>query len=72
MTAPDPLLPPPGARATRYERLRDRVLHAADWGRAIGWLAPLVVTALAAVLRLVNVGHPHQLAFDETVKAQTG
>jgi dolichyl-phosphate-mannose--protein O-mannosyl transferase len=25
-----------------------------------------VVTAIAAVLRLINIGHPHQLAFDET------
>lgn len=66
MTAPEPLLPLPEERLTRYERLRDRVLHAPDWGRAIGWLAPLLVTALAAVLRLANVGHPHQLAFDET------
>lgn len=66
MTAPEPLLPPPAERLTRYERLRDRVTNAPDWNRAIAWLAPLVVTALAAVLRLVNVGHPHQLAFDET------
>ncbi|WP_249521333.1 phospholipid carrier-dependent glycosyltransferase [Microbacterium sp. ER1] len=66
MTAPEPLLPLPEERLTRYERLRDRVLQAPDWGRAIGWLAPLLVTALAAVLRLANVGHPHQLAFDET------
>lgn len=30
------------------------------------WLAPTIVTVLAAVLRLVNLGHPHELAFDET------
>ncbi|EQM76529.1 dolichyl-phosphate-mannose--protein mannosyltransferase [Microbacterium maritypicum] len=66
MTAPVPLLPAPDERLTRYGRLRDRLLNAPDWGRAIRWLAPLVITAIAALLRLINVAHPHQLAFDET------
>ncbi|WP_226921608.1 dolichyl-phosphate-mannose--protein mannosyltransferase [Georgenia subflava] len=34
--------------------------------RLWGWLGPLVVTALAAVLRLVNLNHPSRLIFDET------
>ncbi len=66
MTVPAPLLPALAERTTRYGRLRDRVLLDPDWGRMVRWFAPLVVTLLAAVLRLVNVGHPHQLAFDET------
>lgn len=66
MTAPVPLLPAPEHRLTRYGQLRDRLLQSPDWGRAIRWLAPLIVTAVAAVLRLINLGHPHQLAFDET------
>ena len=66
MTAPVPLLPAPEERLTRYGQLRDRVLLDPDWRRSVRWLAPLVVTAIAAVLRLINVGHPHQLAFDET------
>lgn len=66
MTAPVPLLPAPKERLTRYGRLRDRVLLDPDWRRSLRWLAPLVVTAIAAVLRLINIGHPHQLAFDET------
>jgi dolichyl-phosphate-mannose-protein mannosyltransferase len=66
VTAPVPLLPAPEERLTRYGQLRDRLLRDPDWGRAIRWLAPLVITAIAAVLRLVNVAHPHQLAFDET------
>ncbi|MDX2399681.1 dolichyl-phosphate-mannose--protein mannosyltransferase [Microbacterium algeriense] len=66
MTAPVPLLPAPEERLTRYGRLRDRLLRDPDWARAIRWLAPLVVTALAAVLRLANLAHPAQLAFDET------
>ena len=57
MTAPVPLLPAPEERLTRYGRLRDRVLHAPDWGRAIRWLAPLVITALAALLRLAVLLH---------------
>lgn len=66
MIEPVPLLPPPEDRLTRYGRLRDRILLDPDWGRMLRWFAPLVVTALAAVLRLINLGHPHQLAFDET------
>jgi dolichyl-phosphate-mannose-protein mannosyltransferase len=66
VTAPVPLLPAPEERLTRYGQLRDRLLRDPGWGRAIRWLAPLVITAIAAVLRLVNVAHPHQLAFDET------
>ncbi|MFT4158036.1 MAG: phospholipid carrier-dependent glycosyltransferase [Microbacterium sp.] len=61
-----PLLPPPDERLTRYGQLRDGILRSPDWGRTIGWFAPLIVTMLAAVLRLVNLGHPHELAFDET------
>ncbi|WP_426181579.1 dolichyl-phosphate-mannose--protein mannosyltransferase [Microbacterium sp. TWP3-1-2b2] len=66
MTAPVPLLPPPEERLTRWGRLRDRMLLDPDWHRIIRWLAPLVITALAAVLRLTNLAHPHVLAFDET------
>jgi dolichyl-phosphate-mannose--protein O-mannosyl transferase len=66
VTAPVPLLPAPEERSTRYGQLRDRLLRDPDWGRAIRWLAPLVITAIAALLRLINVAHPHQLAFDET------
>lgn len=66
MTAPVPLLPPLEQRPTRYGRLRDRFLNDPDTGRMMRWLAPLVVTALAAVLRLTNLGRPYELAFDET------
>lgn len=66
MTAPLPLFPPPAERLTRWGRLRDQLLLDPDWHRVIRWLAPLVVTALAAVLRLANLAHPNVLAFDET------
>ena len=53
-------------RPTRWGRLRDSVLDDPARRRRAAWLAPLLVTLLAAVLRLVNLGHPHALAFDET------
>ncbi|MDI3330385.1 MAG: phospholipid carrier-dependent glycosyltransferase [Micrococcus sp.] len=31
-----------------------------------GWIVPLAVTLVAAVLRLARLDHPHQLIFDET------
>lgn len=66
MSVPAPLLPPPAERLTAWGRLRDRVLLDVEWSRVLGWLVPLVLTALAAVLRLANLAHPHALAFDET------
>jgi len=39
------------------------VLATSRWVR---WVAPLAVIALAAVLRLWNLGSPHELVFDET------
>ncbi|MGO2932113.1 dolichyl-phosphate-mannose--protein mannosyltransferase [Microbacterium sp.] len=66
MSAPAPLLPPPEERLTLWGRLRDRLLLDPEWHRVIRWLAPLVITALAAVLRLANLATPQTLAFDET------
>lgn len=66
MTAPVPLLPPPADRLTRWEQLRDRLMHDPEWRGVIRWLAPLVITAIAAVTRLSNLAHPNVLAFDET------
>ena len=34
--------------------------------RLWGWLGPLLVTALAGVMRFWRLGQPHQLVFDET------
>jgi len=66
VTAPLPLLPPSEERSTRFGQLYERMLSDARSNRMLRWLAPLLVTVLAAALRLVNLGHPHQLAFDET------
>lgn len=59
-----PLLPP--ARASAYDRWRERVAVEPRLQRLYGWLAPLVVTLLGGILRFWNLGHPHVLVFDET------
>lgn len=38
--------------------------------KAIGWLAPLGLTVLALVLRLIHLGDPRRFAFDETYYAK--
>ena len=38
--------------------------------RWIGWLVTLVITALSFVIRLVNLGHPDKIMFDETYYAK--
>ena len=62
-TAP-PLVPT--QRPSFYDRWRARVHGEPRLQRLYGWLAPLLITLLAAVLRLWNLGHPHTLVFDET------
>ena len=68
MTTTDALLPPqPSAeRPSRYDLWRARVGADARLGRLCSWLAPVLVTALAGILRFWNLGHPHSLVFDET------
>lgn len=63
-TTVEPLLP--AARPSRFDRWQQRV--AADPGRTrlYDWLAPALVTLLAAVLRFFNLGHPREIVFDET------
>lgn len=51
---------------TLWERLRDRVMASGSRARMLAWLAPVAITMLAMVLRLVNLGHPHEIMFDET------
>ncbi|MFD5226771.1 dolichyl-phosphate-mannose--protein mannosyltransferase [Microbacterium sp. NPDC058342] len=66
MTSPAPLLPPLHARATLWERLRARATSTPRASRMLSWLSPALSTLLAAVLRLVNLAHPHEIMFDET------
>ena len=46
--------------------LRARLLAAVPSDRLWGWLGPLLVAGLAGVLRLVDLGRPRTLVFDET------
>lgn len=47
-------------------RLRQHLIGVPLTDTMRGWLAPLAVTALAALLRLWHLGQPHKLIFDET------
>lgn len=53
-------------RGTRLDALWERMLNTHAKQRAWRWLGPILVTALAGVLRLNNLGYPHSLVFDET------
>lgn len=57
-----------GTRATgsRIDELWHRALGTPRRRRTAAWGAPALVTALAATLRLVHLGHPGELVFDET------
>ena len=57
---------PPVSAARGYERWRARVAADPRLQRRVAWLAPTLVTLLAAELRLWNLGHPHAIVFDET------
>jgi len=65
-----PLLPGLDARIdgrpTAWERLRDAWLGDPTRLRLVSWLAPTLITLLAAVLRIAGLGHPHTIVFDET------
>lgn len=66
MTSPPPLLPPVQSRLTVLGRWRAALASDPAVRRALGWLAPTLLTLFAALLRLANLDHPHELAFDET------
>lgn len=55
-----------GAVAAERERLLGPPVATTARERVHGWLWPLLVTALAGVLRFWHLGTPHQLVFDET------
>ncbi|BDV31141.1 dolichyl-phosphate-mannose--protein mannosyltransferase [Microbacterium terricola] len=65
-TAPSPQ----GARLSLYDRWASRVVTDPAIARRWRWLAPTLITLLAGVLRLWNLGHPHALVFDETYYAK--
>jgi dolichyl-phosphate-mannose-protein mannosyltransferase len=51
-------------------RLRDRLVRPMPADALWSWVATLVITALAAVLRLVDLGRPNRIIFDETYYAK--
>ena len=65
---PDPVLATPAAPRppTTVERLR--VAMPAD--RITGWVVTCAITATAFAIRLVNLGYPNKLVFDETYYAK--
>lgn len=62
------VLPPASTAepATRLDRWRDALLATPRGERLWRWLAPTLITVIAFVLRVVHVGDPHELVFDET------
>ena len=51
---------------------RDRLVPAMPTGGWRGWIGPIAVTIIAAVLRLTDLGRPRALIFDETYYAKDG
>ena len=54
------------------EQVADRLAPPMPQDRLLGWLVALVVTTIAGVLRLRNLGHPDAFVFDETYYAKDG
>lgn len=57
---------PHGSAAEIRDALLPRLVRSVEGSRAVGWTVALVITAFAAVLRLVNLDRPARLIFDET------
>jgi dolichyl-phosphate-mannose--protein O-mannosyl transferase len=51
------------------ERVRERLVPPMPADGIWGWVAPLVVAAVAGVLRFWKLGTPHAFIFDETYYA---
>lgn len=63
---PGPPHPEAAATVDTESALRNSLLAPEPARSVWGWLGPALVAALAGVLRLVGLGHPHELVFDET------
>lgn len=62
----EPTTTPSGPVGSRLDDWWGRMLSTSRRVAVWRWTGPLAVTLLAAVLRLVGLGHPHSLVFDET------
>lgn len=58
--------PGPSRLGTGEGRLRRHLLGRVPSDALWGWVGPLLVTALAFVMRIWHLQHPHKLVFDET------
>ena len=68
-TTEQPLLPETAAeRPSRYDAWRARVAGDPRLQRLYGWLAPVLITVLAAVLRLADAG-AHQVGAEAAALA---
>ncbi|WIE64235.1 phospholipid carrier-dependent glycosyltransferase [Curtobacterium sp. MCLR17_036] len=63
---------PDGPVGSRLDDWWGRVLSTTQRIAVWRWAGPLAVTLLAALLRLVNLGNPHALVFDETYYVKDG
>ncbi|RLP69461.1 phospholipid carrier-dependent glycosyltransferase [Mycetocola manganoxydans] len=61
---PDDMLPE--ERGSRFDDWSKRMLSTPARRTAWYWGAPILVTLLAGILRIWNLGHPSSLVFDET------
>ena len=52
--------------------LAERLVPPMPAGGWRGWAGPVLVTLIAAVLRLVDLGRPNAIAFDETYYVKDG
>ena len=58
--------PPPGPATARAMALAAKLAPAMPGDRFLGWLGPLLVTALGTFLRFNRLSIPHAIVFDET------
>ncbi|GIH91626.1 dolichyl-phosphate-mannose--protein mannosyltransferase [Planobispora siamensis] len=61
---------PEPSRRGPEDSVHDRLVPPMPGGILWGWLGPLLVTALGAILRFVNLGRPDAVMFDETYYAK--
>ncbi len=61
-----PHLPVESTQSRDVAHIADRLMPPMPSHGIRGWIGPLVVAAIGAVLRLWNLGTPHAIAFDET------
>jgi dolichyl-phosphate-mannose-protein mannosyltransferase len=63
-----PAFPEPGTRVWELMGLGPAVAY--RLARAMGWLGPVLVAAVAGVIRFWHLGRPHEVVFDETYYAK--